>query len=539
MKNRWSDSYEKIPRWLCFFIILLVLGIIFRCANLGTKIYWVDEVLTSARISGYTKQDIIEDVSKKGLINIKDLQYYQKLNPDKNFNDTFKALIKSPEHAPLYFIITRFWVQIFGGNPAEVRSLSLILSLLALPCFYWLCQELFNSNLVGWVTLSLVSVSPFYVSYAQEARPYSLWIVTLLVSSITLLRALRLNNYFNWLFYLISIILSLYTSLLSILVLLGHQIYVLLLEKFQFSQKYKNHLIAVSLGLISFSPWLWIVFHSLQRIQDNTTWMRVKIGLLAVAIIWLYSTFIIFIETPIYLAFDPLIVTRATIDLTLLILICYSLFFLYRQTSKSIWLFVFIQIFASMIIFRLYDLVTGGQGSTAIRYMIPIYIGIQLAVAHLFAHKIFLKDQRFWKRSFIILILIGVCSCIYLWDKSPRYQKTRNVYNPAIASIINQSHNSILLAEPEQAIDIISMSYLLDKTTQVNINSNPDLSQILEKCNNIFVFNPSVKFQDKIKQENQQIQLEKVYQPKLMVTNEIFISLWKIQESNQVCSQTH
>lgn len=538
MKNKWSDSYEKKPRWLYFFIIILVLGIIFRCANLGNKIYWVDEVLTSARISGYTKQEIIEDVSKKGLMNIKDLQDYQKLNPEKNFDDTFQALIKSPEHAPLYFIITRFWVQLFGGNPAEIRSLSLVLSLLALPCFYWLCQELFNSNLVGWVTLSLVSVSPFYVSYAQEARPYSLWIVTLLLSSIALLRALRLNNYRNWLFYLISISLSLYTSLLSILVLLGHQIYVLVIEKFQFSQKYKNHLIAVSLGLIAFSPWLWLVFQNLQRIQDNTTWMRVKIGLLAVAIIWLYSTFIIFIETPIYVAFDPLIVTRATIDFTLLILICYSLYFLYRQTDKSIWLFVFIQIFASMIIFRLYDLVTGGQGSTAIRYMIPIYIGIQLSVAHLFTHKIFFKDQRFWKRSFIILILIGVCSCIYLWDKSPRYQKTRNVYNPAIASIINQTQNPILLAEPEQTIDIISMSYLLDKTTQVNINSNPDLSEILEKCNNIFVFNPSVKFQDKIKQENQQIQLEKVYQPKLMVTNEIFLSLWKIKK-NYVCSQTH
>lgn len=532
MKKIDTPSINQISHlWLYFFGLILLLGVIFRFANLGNKIYWVDEVLTSARISGYTKQEIIQDVPRKGLMNIKDLQYYQRLNPEKDFSDTLQAFIKSPEHAPLYFVITRFWVQLFGGTPTEIRSLSLILSLIALPCFYWLCQELFNSSLIGWVTLSFVSVSPFYVSYAQEARPYSLWVVTLLLSSITLLRAIRINNYKSWCFYLIATVLNLYTSLLSILVLLGHQIYVLIIEKFQFSEKVKRYLLTMSVGLIAFSPWLWLVFHNLQRIQDNTTWMRVKIGLLAVALIWLYSTFIIFIETPVYLAFDPLIVTRATIDFTLLILICYALYFLYRTTPKSIWLFVFIQIFASMISFRTYDLFTGGQGSTAIRYMIPIYQGIQLGVAYLFAHKSFGDKYKFWQRYFIILLVIGICSCIYLWDKSPRYQKTRNVYNPEITSIINSSSQPILIAEPEQVIDTISLSYALDKKVKFLVNSQPNLTPFLEKCNNIFVFNPSASFQDKIKQENPKVQLEKIYQPKLMVSNEIFLSLWQVKNS--------
>lgn len=208
--------------------------------------------------------------------------------------------------------------------------------------------------------------------------------------------------------------------------------------------------------------------------------MRVSIGILAVAFIWLYSTFIIFIETPIYLAFDPFIITRATIDFTILILILYSLYFLYYKTSKTVWLFVLTHILTSMISLRSFDLVTGGQGSTAIRYMIPIYIGIQLSVAHLFANKIFIKQQQFWQRTLIVLILIGICSCIYLWDKSPRYQKTRNVYNPAIARPINQAPNPILLAESTQTIDLISMSYLLDEKVKFQVISNPDLSQFLK-----------------------------------------------------------
>jgi uncharacterized membrane protein len=531
-----SETQQKIPRsWFIFFIVTLLLGILFRCANLGNKIYWVDEVATSARISGYTKQEVIAEVSKQGLMNVKDLQYYQKLHPEKTFQDSLNALVKSPEHAPLYFIIARFWVQLVGGTPIEIRSLSLILSLLALPCFYWLCQELFRSPTVGWVAVSLVSISPFYVSYAQEARPYSLWIVTLLLSNIALLRALRLDNRLNWSFYLVTIVLNLYTSLLSILVVLGQMFYVLTLEDFQFKKRVQNYLLAVSLGILAFSPWLWIVSQNLQRIQDNTTWMRVKIGILAVALIWLYSTFIIFIETPIYLALDPLIVTRATIDFILLILILYSIYFLCKKSSKPVRLFVLSLILASMLSFRVFDLLSGGQGSTAIRYMIPIYLGIQLSVAYLFAHKIILKQQKFWKRCFIILIIIGVCSCIYLWDKSPRYQKTRNVYNPAIASRINQATEPIVLAEPDQTIDLVSLSYLLDEKVKVQIISHPDLSPFFAKCNNIFVFNPSPIFQDKIKQANPKIQLERFYQPKLWVANEIYLSLWKVKKIDDFC----
>jgi len=151
--------------------------------------------------------------------------------------------------------------------------------LLALPCVYWLCQELFKTPLVSWVAVVLFAVSPFYVAYSQEARPYSLWIVTIIGSNIALLRAIRLQNRQSWFFYTISLTIGFYTSLFSIFVAIGQSIYVNFLEKFCFTQTLKKYLTAFCLGIVSFIPWLIVVFYNWQNFQDNTTWMRVPLAI--------------------------------------------------------------------------------------------------------------------------------------------------------------------------------------------------------------------------------------------------------------------
>lgn len=236
------------------FIIIIALGVFFRISNIENKVYWVDEVATSIRASGYTKQEATQNLYKLDVISVKNLQNYQKLTAQKNVIDTFKALIKSPEHSPLYFVLTRFWVQLFGSSIVATRSLSVVFGLLAIPCVYWLCRELFNLPLVSWIAVALFAVSPFYVAYSQEARPYSLWIVTIFGSNIALLRAIRLNSRQSWFLYTITLIIGFYTSLFSIFVAVGQSIYILILEKFHFTQTLKKYLAAFSLGIISFVP---------------------------------------------------------------------------------------------------------------------------------------------------------------------------------------------------------------------------------------------------------------------------------------------
>lgn len=143
-------------------VILLVLCIFFRFANLGQKVYWIDESYTSLRISGYTESEFIQQVADGKIRDIKYLQKYQRINSEKSVVDTVKGLaLEEPQLAPLYFVATRLWVQMFGDSVAVTRSMSAVFSLLALPCMYWLCLELFGSSLTAWLAVSLLAVSPF------------------------------------------------------------------------------------------------------------------------------------------------------------------------------------------------------------------------------------------------------------------------------------------------------------------------------------------------------------------------------------------
>lgn len=178
------------PTWLRFLIIIiLVLGLFFRFVNLDRKIYWMDETYTSLRISGYTESEVAQQLLEGQILSLQDLHQYQRINPEKSIVDTVKGLAtEEPQLAPLYFILVRFWAQMFGDSVVAIRSFSAFLSVLAFPCIYWLCLELFESSLVGGLACMLLAISPFQLVYAQEARQYSLWTVAILLSSASLLR---------------------------------------------------------------------------------------------------------------------------------------------------------------------------------------------------------------------------------------------------------------------------------------------------------------------------------------------------------------
>ena len=512
-------------QWLFIIVIFFLLGITFRIINLENKIYWVDEVATSVRISGFTKQQIIDEVNNQELIPLKNLLNYQHNN--NTFTNTWNALTKSPEQAPLYFIIAKIWTNIWGSSIIKLRVLSVIFSLLALPCVYWLCQELFDSAKVGLFASSFLAISPLYVTYAQEARPYSFWLISLLLSQIFLIRSLKKNYLLNWLLYGFFIITSIYTSLLSFPIIIAQIIYVLIIKK----DKLLRQLTVVLISLIAFIPWLLILRENWQLFQDNTIWMKSSLDLGTMIIIWIYSISTVFIESPIYPYLHPVTILRIIIDVNLFILIIISLYFVCKKTDKKVWLFILVQLIIPLFIIRCLDLIWGGQRSTAIRYMMPSYLFIHISIAYLFAQKISgwtkNKTENIWKIILGILLFIQLSSCIFMLDKSPQYQKTRNLYNPVIAEIINDSSNPIILTEPDNILDAISLSYLVTNNALFHLIKEQEQFMTLPKEKTVFLLKPSLGLQKKITQ--QKFSLTQVYKPRLLSDSEIYLSLWKLK----------
>ena len=518
-------------------IILLILGIFFRFVNLDKKVYWYDETITSLRLAGYTKEEFTEKVAGP-IIDIQTLQKYQRINFERGVVDTVKALaVGNPEQPPLYYAIAYFWRQLFGDSIAVTRSLSAAISLLVFPGIYWLCWELFNLPIVGLIATALIAVSPFHVLYAQEARAYSLFTVIILLSSCVFLRAIRLETHsvvsqrqriICWGLYAITVGLGLYSQLLFILVIMGHGIYIFVTEIIMrlkthnyFSlRKITGYLIATLSGIIAFIPWILCIINNFSELG----WVANKINILT-----LLTRLGVNINS---VVFDVQIGTKERLFdvisgkdnlqfgmdnlwlytvLPTLILIGYSLKFLCKNTPQSIWLFILILILSTATPLVLKDLISGGQRSSIARYLIPCYVGIQLAIAYLLSNKITTKNinqQKLWQIITIILISGSVLSCTMSSQSETWWNKYSSYYNPPVAKIINQATQPLIVSS--NAIRLTSLSYLLENKVKLQVVPGENFPKIPDGFSEIFLFYPSKKLQLNLKKA-ENYKLDSVY----------------------------
>ncbi len=508
------------PTWLRFLIvILLILGIFFRFVNLDRKVYWHDEAYTSLRISGYTKKELVKQVFDGSVKGVEFIRKYQHSNSDTSVIDTINSLaVDDAQHPPLYYVMVRLWVQIVGNSVTAIRSLSAIISLLALICMYWLCLELFASPIAAWMGVALLAISPFHVLYAQEARQFSLWTVTILLGSATLLRAIRQGKKLLWVMYAVTVALGLYTFLFSGLVTVAHGIYVIFIERFRFSKTLKAYLITASIGCLAFLPWILVVINNLSEIENTTTSAQKRQLLSALMVGWVNNISYLFGDFWRYDAFlqnlqIPGLRLGRYLILLLLIIVLFSLYFIYHHTAKRVWLFVFTLSGVPAIAFILNDVIIGGKLSLRSRYVIPCYIGIHLAVAYLLATQIIstkLLQRKFWQLVMIAVISTGIVSCAISSQAESWWSKGSHA-NPQIARIINSAINPLLISSNHSLNigDLMSLSHLLNSKVKIQLVTEPILPNIPDGFSDVFLYNPSQNFKTELEK---MYKIESVYE---------------------------
>jgi uncharacterized membrane protein len=530
MINRQSIIAKSSPPiWLRFLIIiLLILGIFFRFAYLDRKVYWHDEAYTSLRISGYTKTEFVQKVFNGRVFAVGDIQKYQQPNSEKGLINTINSLaVEDAQHPPLYYVMLRLWMQFFGNSVAITRSLSAIISLIAFPCIYWLCLELFQSPITAWIGVALLTVSPFHVLYAQEAREFGLWMVTTLLESAVLLRAIRLGSKKLWGIYAVTVALGLYTFLFSGLLAIAYGIYVFAIERFRFTKTIKAYLIATSVGFLAFVPWILTIINGLSEIQRTTTSTQTRQSVSVLVSGWISNISYLFADFWRYEPFFrdlnlPVLRWGRFLIPLLLILVIYSFLFLYGQVGKRVWLFVFILSGVPALAFILPDLIIGGKVSLRARYVIPCYVGIQLAVPYLLASQIItskLITRKFWQVVMVVVISSGVLSCAVSSQAETWWNKSSHA-NPQIARIINKANNPLLISSNYSLNigDLMSLVHLLDQKVQMQLVIEPSLPNIPNSFSEVFLYNPSKEFR---------YQLERKYK---LVDVFQYSRLWRLEQ---------
>ena len=515
-------------------VVILTTGVFFRFTNLDRKVYSFDESITSLRISGYTWTEMVQQDFQGKTISVADLQRkYQHTNPEKSWLDTVKGLAtEEPQLPPLYFILARFWAQLFGPQPATVRSLSAWISLLVFPSIYWLCWELFRSTSAGWMAVTITAVGPFHVLYAQEARPYMMFAVLILLSNAILLRAIALQKSpatFKstskltkavWSIYAIVLTLGLYCSLLFFLVIFAHGIYVIFTEKWRFSKTLIAYLLASAVAITFFAPWIWVLINNSPKIEATVGLPRLSLSWISSLKPLILITCRIFIDTHwaggiIKLGSSGIAtdLIRLVVASILLLAIAHSIYLLCRSTPKRIWLFILTAIGITVIALI-------AVGGVADRYLVPYILEIQLAIAYLFTVKILVatnsRKKQLWQLSLIAIISSEIISCAVSsqsqlwWNKYPSSTK----YNPVVASIVNQAKKPLVISHGGNNLTgkILSFSYLLKPEVQLLLAVKPEQIKIPDGFSDVFLYRATEALQFEL-EKVQKYKITAIYKP--------------------------
>lgn len=510
MENKLTDKFWVY--WLI--IIVLALGIFFRFINLDKKVYWHDEVHTKLHLAGYYYGEWHPALFNGQIHSIEDLQKYQRLSPQKGLDDTLKTLaVDDPHHPPLYYIISRFWVQQLGNSITAIRSLSAFLSLLAFPAIYWLCLELFSSSKVGWVAVSLLAISPLFVLYAQEAREYSLWTLIILISSGALLRALGLpsltcQSVIAWGLYAIALTMGLYTSLITSFLIITQGIYVVIRERFRLTKSVITYLVTMIGSLVLFLPWITVFIANYEQYQRANSWMKL-IKMPSVDLLKFLGLNISRIFVDLGGEFEhPLIFVVIVI---VLMLVGYGFYFLYRTTSVEIWGFIFTLVIIPIAFLLIPDLLWGGVRSLSPRYLIPSWLGIILAVAYLLTTH--LSHGKIWPAIAAIVFSVSVISCAVNSRANTSWTKVISYSLPKVADIINQSHNPLLVGNQTSYNpgNLIALSYLLKPEVKIQLLSDEKGYMMPDGFSEIFLLSPSEELRERLEKE-QRIKVKEVFE---------------------------
>ncbi len=155
---------------LLVLVLLLLLAWGLRLYHLDTMSLWWDEALSWDRATN-TLPNILSNTIQIQRIATRDL------------------------HPPFYFVLLHVVTLFAGTSEFALRFLSVAANLLTLAMFVPLTRVLFGNrgDSISFFAILFAALSPFYVWYSQEARPYALVLLLSMLSVYALLRWLKTN----------------------------------------------------------------------------------------------------------------------------------------------------------------------------------------------------------------------------------------------------------------------------------------------------------------------------------------------------------
>ena len=132
------------------------------------------------------------------------------------------------EHPPGYYLLLHFWMKGAGSSEFALRFVSVLSGVLFIPLIFRFGRRLFSRD-VGILAALVAAISPFAVSYAQEARMYTLLTLLALLSLYAFWMLLQEGRWRWWIAWVAAAVAGLLAHYLFGLLIIAQDVFVILL----------------------------------------------------------------------------------------------------------------------------------------------------------------------------------------------------------------------------------------------------------------------------------------------------------------------
>ena len=522
---------------IVYFIVILI-GVVFKFYGLESRFFWLDEIYTIFHTSGMETGVFWDKFPADTIVNI---GYYNDMlnlnNGEYSIGTQIKGLSQMPQFTPFHYVLLVFWHPVIGADQLDYRLFTILMFILSLPMLYLITKKLSGSRLTAWIATSLFAVSPFIHNYAQDSRYYILWIFSILLMHLLILKALDKNTVKSWFLYSIASIFALYVSSLTGIIIIGHFFYVWVFYKEMRMRVVVSNLFA----LLVYTPWLFFIINHISEIKGALSWQMGDPGIWEVLLGPWFGMAHIFSYTDSFegvysyfkvSSYTSELATAIAINILLIGFIITSLVFLLRKASTKVKWYILLITIPGIIFFNLYDIIGHRFISVTWRYHSVYFIGIIILVSWFLGRKIS-KGKILYPLLYIGIISLSIISMARIsCDDCWAVYDFENCDEKIIAAELfsNDKHPLIIT---DCATDLGKMGFLETiaacKSDNIDVlfASSPDsLGKMLEGkgYSNIYLYQASFPLEQFVSEVYREDQLALSY-PLPILTNEYLANL--------------